>query len=107
MPCLPLVIVSQPKLELISNNINIEQFAYYSDSSDYGKMNQKRCGVFHAQGLGVRFGAKKGTVIYDPTCLIITSICFLVLISSSFPAFDSFLTLLSTPSAKLLLPNFF
>ena len=50
---------------------------------------------------------KKGTVIYDPTCFIITSICFLALINSSFLAFDSFLTLLSTPSARLLLPNFF
>ena len=46
-------------------------------------------------------------VIYEPTCLIITSIYFPVLMSSSFLAFESFLTLLSTPSARLLLPNFF
>ena len=50
---------------------------------------------------------KTENVIYTSTSLIITSICSLVLIRSSFLFFDSLLTLLSTASAKLLLPNFF
>jgi len=47
------------------------------------------------------------TVKCELICFIISSMRESALISSSFLAFDSFLTLFSTPSARLLLPNFF